>query len=357
MRWMCVAAVIITLVIPDARAQSDVAAPIVLGEFVADSMPTPQCHASSLIELDGTPAVAWFGGSYEGSPDVGIWFSRREAEGWSVPARIADGIMPGDTARACWNPVLHMGSDGSLLLYYKVGPTPREWWGMVKRSCDGGRSWSDPVRIPDGFVGPVRNHPIAVEGGELLHPSSTELHGWQVWMERSTEDGEGWSKVGPLNDTSSIEAIQPALVRMEDSILAVGRTRQGRLFRTVSHDEGWSWSPMTLCDFLCSNSGVDAVRLRDGRLLLVYDHARNDPARWSVGRDTITVAVSEDGISWEAGCVLEIEKGAEFSYPSVMQSADGAVHVTYTWKRKLIRHIVIDPTRLQGRPFRGLEWE
>ncbi len=351
------AVVMIALLAPlTAWQQPDTMSPVVLTEFVADSMPTPQCHASSLIDLEGVPAVAWFGGSYEGSPDVGIWFSRRDADRWSIPVRIADGEMPDGTTWACWNPVLHAGRDGSVELFYKVGPNPREWWGMMKRSCDGGVSWSAPVRLPAGFVGPIRNHPLAVADGALLCPSSTELHGWQVWMERSAKEGEEWSKVGPLNDTASIEAIQPALVRMGDSILAVGRTRQGRLFRTVSHDEGRSWSPMTLCSLLCSNSGVDAVRLVDGRVLLVYNHARNDPASWSVGRDTIAVALSEDGIRWDAGCVLEIEKGAEFSYPSVMRSADGSVHVTYTWKRRLIRHVVLAPRRLHGRPFRGLEW-
>jgi alpha-L-rhamnosidase len=141
--------------------------------------------------------------------------------------------------------------------------------------------------------------------------------GWQVWMERASVRWEDWTRVGPLNDTQFIEAIQPALVRMGDSILAVGRTKQGKLFRTVSHDEGESWSPMALAELLCSNSGVDAARLHDGRILLVYNHARNAKSSWSAGRDTLTIALSSDGLRWEAGCVLEIEKGAEFSYPSV----------------------------------------
>ncbi|MBK7260208.1 MAG: exo-alpha-sialidase [Ignavibacteriae bacterium] len=340
-----------------APAQTDTSSAVILTEFVADTMPTPQCHASSVVDLDGVPAVAWFGGSYEGCADVGIWFSRREVDGWSAPVRIADGKMPGDTVFACWNPVLHVARDGSLVVFYKVGPNPREWWGMMKGSRDGGRSWSPPERLPEGFVGPVRNHPLRTAGGGLLCPSSTELTGWQVWMEHMDAGGKEWSRVGPLNDTASIGAIQPALVRMGDTILAVGRTKQGRMFRTVSRDEGESWSPMALCEFLCSNSGVDAIRLHDGRLLLVYNHARNALNSWSVGRDTITVALSADGVHWEAGCLLEVEKGAEFSYPSVMQSADGLVHVTYTWKRGKIRHIVLDPARLRGRPFRGVEWE
>lgn len=341
-----------------AHAQRPLSAAVVTQEFICDTMPTAACHASSIIFIDGDPAVAWFGGSYEGCADVGIWFSRRAGGTWGTPVRIADGAGAQGEQFACWNPVLHRLKDGSVLLFYKVGPNPRAWWGMMKRSFDGGTTWSAPMRIPDGCVGPVRNHPLETASGELLCPSSTESTGWKVWIERTPDAGRTWTLLGPLNDTSAIEAIQPALVDMGvQGILAVGRTKQGRLFQTVSRDTGWTWEPMTLGGFLCSNSGVDAVRLRDGRVMLVYNHARNDPARWNVGRDTMAVAVCADGKHWQAGVLLEVERGAEFSYPSVALSPDGLVHITYTWKRQKIRHLVLDPTKVPGRPFRGVEWE
>jgi len=244
------------------------------------------------------------------------------------------------------------------MLFYKVGPNPREWWGMFKTSRDAGVTWSAALRIPEGSVGPVRNHPMTLPDGELLCPSSTERSGWKVQMERTPDRGRTWTVVGPLNECAQIEAIQPALANMgEGRILAVGRTKQGRLFRTTSPDGGWSWTPMTLCDFLCSNSGLDMIRLADGRYLLVYNHARNKPGAWNVGRDTLAVALSSDGTRWEAGCLLEVEKGAEFSYPSAMQTGDGFVHITYTWKRTKIRHVVLDVEHLRARPFRGVEWE
>ena len=67
-------------------------------------------------------------------------------------------------------------------------------------------------------------------------------------------------------------------------------------------------------------------------------------------------AVSRDGTTWSAALVLENEPGGEFSYPAVIQAADGLVHITYTWKRQRIRHVVLDPAKLELRPIVGGEW-
>ena len=84
--------------------------------------------------------------------------------------------------------------------------------------------------------------------------------------------------------------------------------------------------------------GVDAVTLMDGRHLLVYNHT-------PIARSPLNVAVSKDGKAWTPALVLEDQRG-EYSYPAVVQSRDGLVHVTYTWKRQKIKHVVIDPTKL-----------
>jgi predicted neuraminidase len=243
------------------------------------------------------------------------------------------------------------------MLFYKVGPNPREWWGMLTTSRNGGVSWDKPIRLPDGLVGPVRNHPVEFADGSLLCPSSSEDHGWQVWMERTTDRGRTWTKAGPLNDTTRIEAIQPSiLVEPGGGLLALGRTKQGRMFSMTSVDEGRTWTPMRLLDFICSNSGIDGVTLADGRRVVVYNHARNAAGDWRVGRDTIAIAISADGQNWQKGCLIETEPGAEFSYPSVLQTGDGLLHVTYTWKRNRIRHVILDPALLKGTPFRNGEW-
>ncbi len=130
---------------------------------------------------------------------------------------------------------------------------------------------------------------------------------------------------------------------------AVGRTRLGKLFEVWSEDQGRTWGPLSLLPLPNPNSGIDAVMLRDGRSLLVYNHTTN-------GRSPLNVAVSRDGKVWDAALVLEDEPGQEFSYPAVIQTADGLVHATYTWHRTRIKHVVIDPAKLRLTPIANGAW-
>ncbi|HMC12304.1 MAG TPA: exo-alpha-sialidase, partial [Pirellulaceae bacterium] len=133
---------------------------IVTGEFIYETAPFPQCHASTIaLGRDGLVA-SWFGGTRERHPDVGIWVSRHDGKGWSAPVEVANGIQDATTRHPCWNPVLFQMPDGPLLLFYKVGPSPSTWWGMLIRSDDGGRSWSKPEKLPDDIPGPIKNKPI-----------------------------------------------------------------------------------------------------------------------------------------------------------------------------------------------------
>src|SRR5690606_36525124 len=123
-------------------------------------------HASTIAETtDGTLIAAWFGGTEEKHEDVGIWVSRREGKRWSPPVEVANGVQyhtpdGGVHRHPCWNPVLYQPNDSALLLFYKCGPSPSEWWGMETRTGDGGKSWSFPRRLPEGILGPIKNKPV-----------------------------------------------------------------------------------------------------------------------------------------------------------------------------------------------------
>jgi predicted neuraminidase len=289
--------------------------------------------------------AAWFGGSDEGASDVGIWLSHCNTKGWSAPVEVADGIQAAAATEAagkrfpCWNPVLFRSSTGELLLFYKVGPSPSRWWGMLKRSTDDGTSWSAAERLPDGTLGPVKNKPVLLAGDILLCGSSTEHDGWRVHLEATSDFGKTWKKTGPINDGREMGLIQPTIFTHADGKLQIlCRSRQKHVVESWSDDDGISWTPPRETLLVNPNSGIDGVTLADGRLLLVYNHT-------SKGRSPLNVAVSTDGIDWQAALVLEDSAG-EFSYPAVVQTADRQVHVTYTWNRKKIRHAVIDPDRL-----------
>lgn len=313
-----------------------------VAEFVNDPMPTPSCHASTIAEGTTGLVAAWFGGAREGAKDVGIWLSRQEQGAWSPAKEVANGVQADGARHPCWNPVLFRPKRGPLLLFYKVGPSCDRWWGMRMTSDDGGATWSPAQRLPDGIIGPVKNKPVELAGGLLLCGASEELGGWTAHMEWTSDNGATWARTAPLNDANKIGAIQPALLLLADGrVQAVGRTRQRKIFSMTSADQGKTWAPMALTDLPNPNSGIDAVTLRDGRHLLVYNPVEK-------GRSPLAVALSKDGVVWKDVLTLENEPNREFSYPAVIQTADGRVHVTYTWKRLKIRHVVIDLEKVEG---------
>lgn len=347
---VCALAIVNTAV----TACSEPQTPVVASEFVYEAAPYPSCHASTIVEADGSLIASWFGGTHERHPDVGIWVAHKgidgEGEGWSTPVEVANGVVDGERFPT-WNPVLFKPSSGPLLLFYKVGPTPQNWWGMLITSDDGGRSWSAPRRLPEGIVGPVKNKPIELEDGVVLCPSSTEDHGWRVHFERTPDNGRTWEATPPVDDPESIRAIQPSLLRHGGGVLqAIGRTRSSGVFQTWSYDNGRTWREMTTTGLPNPSSGTDAVTLADGRHLLVYNHNPNYK-----GRSPLNVALSDDGKSWRAALVLEDENEhkAGYSYPAVIQSSDGLVHITYTWRRERIKHVVLDPSRLDPSRLEG----
>ncbi len=311
---------------------------VVTSEMIFEDAPHASCHASTIVWTQGGLVAAWFGGTAEGEDDVGIWLSRRGSRTWSTPREVArDGDHP------CWNPVLFEAENGPLQLYYKVGPSPREWWGMVIESADGGATWSSPRRLPEGILGPIKNKPVRLGGGVVLSGSSTEHAGWVVHMELSADGGRTWTKTGPLNDGKIISAIQPTVLpHAEGGVQILCRSRQGRIAESWSMDRGLTWSPMTLGELPNPSAGIDAVLLDDGRALLVYNHTTR-------GRESLDVASSADGRSWRRILSLENQEG-EYSYPAVIQAPDGLVHVTYTHRRRHIKHVVIDPRKLDSSP-------
>ncbi len=326
-------------------AVAALAQPMPSAEFIFESAPFASAHASTIVETDDGLVAAWFGGSKEGANDVGIWLARRAGGTWTPPVEIATGAQAEGVRYPTWNPVLFELRPGELALFYKVGPSPRAWWGMVRTSTNHGRTWSDARRLPDGVLGPIKNKPVRLPDGTMLSPSSTETpetpSTWRVHVERSRDNGATWEIIRPPSaaDGAPIEAIQPSiLLHGGGRLQALGRTRSGRVFETWSVDSGRTWTPVALTALPNPSAGTDAVTLKDGRHLLVYNHTPK-------GRTPLNVALSSDGKVWEPAHVLESEPG-EYSYPAVIQTRDGLVHITYTWKRERIKHVVLDPARL-----------
>ena len=185
---------------------------VAAAEFIYDQAPFPQCHASTIVESAEGLVVAWFGGTAERNPDVEIWVSRLTPEGWSKPVEVGNGIQSPDKRYPCWNPVLFQPWQGPLILFYRVGPSPDSWWGVMKTSKDNGRTWSDAMLLPKGFLGPIKNKPIELQDETILCPTSTENEGWKVHFEKFWYKSGRWEKIGPINDGKEFGAIQPSIL-------------------------------------------------------------------------------------------------------------------------------------------------
>ena len=308
--------------------------------FPLEGRPTPGCHASTIEQTtDGQIVAAWFAGADEGEDDVGIWVSRLENGAWSRPVEVANGVMSPQKRYPCWNPVLFQPKGAPLVLFFKVGPTPDAWWGEMIVSEDNGRTWTARRRLPPTVMGPIKNKPVQLADGRILCPSSSEHAGWRVHVEVA-RDADDWEVIGPLDDPAGIGVIQPTILTYPDNRLQMlCRTRRkGFIAQSWSADGGRTWGEMSPTTLPNPNSGIDAATLRDGRQLLVFN---NTPR----GRTPLNVAVSSDGKEWNVVLTLENKPG-EYSYPAVIQTADGRVHITYTYLRKSIKHVVLDPDKL-----------
>ena len=312
--------------------------------FAIGSAPFASSHASTIVQLkNGDLLAAWFGGTDEGNPDVAIWSARRTASGWSRPIELAS-----EPHIACWNPVLFHSGDKRLWLYYKYGPAPSTWVAARSFSLDEGRTWSPVEHLPAGLLGPIRAKPLLLDNRVIVSGTSIEAyHAWSIWIERSADNGTTWSSIGPIPLAAGQPAGRPAPDRthglIQPSIVELGKHHLRLFARSTediaricvsdSLDDGLTWSAARPLDLPNPNSGIDAVSLRDGRVVLVY----NDSA---TARFPLNVAVSHDGEHFLNFRTLESQPG-EFSYPAIIQEADGNLDITYTWNRKSIAFVQI----------------
>ena len=299
--------------------------------FIYESAPFPSCHASTLLETKDGVMAAWFGGTYERHPDVSIYTSHHKNGTWSTPVLAADGIENEVFRNPTWNPVLHRKPDGKIVLFYKEGPNPREWWGLYKVSEDEGKTWSEEIQLQPGFLGPVKNKSVQLPNGQVLYPSRFEInHVWTSHIELSDSDLKNWEKVelkGPF------QAIQPTvLFHPNNKIQVLCRTQEGVVASAWSSDNGKTWTALEAINLDNNNSGIDAVTLADGSHLLVANPLKK-------GRNKLSLFGSKDGINWTEVLVLEDEKQGEFSYPAIIQATDGTVHLSYTYNREKIKYV------------------
>lgn len=323
--------------------------------FQPGSTSFPSSHASTVVELhDGKVMSAWFGGSAEGKSDVAIWSAVRDRNGWTKPVEVVR-----EPGIACYNPVLFYTLDGRLWSYYKFGPSPSTWSAGRMFSTDNGKNWSAPEHLPAGLLGPIRAKPLVLKDGTIVSGTSFESYRtWAVWIERSTDSGVTWAKIGPIVLPVDLDAkglgekagvipadvpgstdwrfiqgiIQPSIIALEGKHLrlyARSTAKTARVTVADSEDNGVTWTQAHALEVPNPNSGIDAITLKDGRVVLIYNNT-------TTGRTPLNLAISADAEHFTPFKTLEDAPG-EYSYPALVQAANGDLLMTYTWNRKSIK--------------------
>jgi predicted neuraminidase len=297
-----------------------------------DAVRYPYNHAATIVELEGGDLlVAWGAGSRELGPDTQIVASRRSAstKTWSAPAVIAD-----KPDRADANPVLFTETSGAVHLFHveMFGETFCLGRVVERISRDGAATWGEPRIALEAVCTMVKNKPLRTSTGRWVLPAYQEaIYQSQFW---TSDDGVKWTASSPLL-TLLNNNLQPSVVECSDgTLLALMRCAgNGRFtWEGRSSDGGKSWSLKDRCDLPNPNSGLDMVRLADGKIVLIYNPSKTD-------RTPISAAIStDDGKTWSVARTIE-SGDPQLSYPAVIQTRDGMIHAVYSHRLEHIEHV------------------
>ena len=329
--------------------------------ILPNNMSGRNCHASSCLPLaDGSVLAVWFEGTKEGANDVCIHSSIRTPDGiWRPKARITE-----DNGLPHWNPVLMQLDPDTIILYYKEGTPIAKWYTLYQISKDGGQTWSASRELVPGDIGgrgPVRNKPIRLSNGWLLAPASLEETIWTCFMDLSKNNGATWRRSQAINIFHSERSGASLLEkRLDNSILrrkrgviqptiwesrpgrihALMRSSEGRIYASDSHDYGKTWSKPKKTLLPNNNSGIDAVRLPDGRIYLAYNPVAQN---WGKRYPMALACSRNNGVSWRPPVILQNGSGKdELSYPC-LRYLNGRLYLTYTENRTNLAFWILEP--------------
>lgn len=315
----------------NAGSAADPIEPVVFSsELVFEKIPwVADHHCSTLAEApNGDLLCVWFGGSYECADDQVLFLARRKkgATAWETPQVLTRGVFlhpPGNAV------IFRASPDRMMVLYDRMEeerPLRRGRWRkgqlMCRYSDDSGCTWSEDTAVMMN-VGGIRNAPITLQTGELMAPMSNPKPCFLV-----TRDGGGAWEVSGSIDTGG----QPTVVQRNDGSLLCFLRSQPKILQSESHDGGRTWTPAVPSPFRCPGAGVAMCRLDNGHLLLVFNDSALDRTPLSIVRST------DEGATWEKPVHLESNPG-EYSYPCVIRTSDGNIHVSYTFLRFSIKHV------------------
>jgi len=256
--------------------------------------------------------------------------SRNETGGgwiWSTPLEVAKPL-----GSSYWNPVLNLLPNGKITLFYKSGTTPTSWIGELLFVDENGNSLTEPQSLIDNEIGPVKNKCINWNIDLVICPSSTESSGGKGYAHidsfvpstNASAVASSYVTGQPLVATG-VRLIQPTLFVVKNgTIRALMRSSNGFVWYSDSTDIGYSWSAPQNSSIPNPDSDIDAIGTSTSGIYLAYNPERS-------GRTILSIGQSDDGLNFEQQIVLENNPSGTFSYPSIIQTSDGHLHVVYSW--------------------------
>jgi predicted neuraminidase len=295
----------------------------------------PAHHCSTIAEApNGDVLCLWYGGSYESADDQVLFLARRNAgeRAWSAPEVLVAGppLQPpgnaviftiGDRVGVLWGRM-----DASRPIRRGAGWSDCQM--MWRYSDDNGMTWSEDVEVPGLFGALPRNAGLGLDDGRFAVPLSGRVGGESGSFLLFTGDkGQTWTPSGVIPRGS-----QPTVVERSDgSLLALMRS-EPFILQSESRDGGATWSAVTSTEIACPGAGIAMTRLASGTLVLVHNNSQSERTPLSVRYST------DDGANWSEALDLVSTPG-EYSYPCIIQTSDGRIHVTYTYRRYTMMHV------------------
>lgn len=300
-------------------------------ELIFERIPeAPAHHCATITEAaNGDLVAVWYGGSYESADDQTLFLSRRKKgeRAWSTPEALIR-----DAAQPPGNAVIFRAGGRRLCLVWARMEASRPLrrgggWGQTRlqwrTSEDHGVTWSQDRPFLGGLSEGLRNVPITLASGDLLLPLAHSFA-------QSTDGGRTWVALGAVNTGG-----QPTVIERADGSLFTLLRQGPRILQSKSRDGGRTWSPAAATELDNPDAGIAMTRLRNGHLVLVFNDSTTERTPLSIARSF------DEGWTWKPPLSLESNPG-EYSYPCVIQAADGRIHVTYTFRRHAIKHLELN---------------
>jgi len=327
--------------------------------FVSHDL-TPMVHSATATETkSGKLLVLWYGGEREGAKDVAIYQNEydQKSQTWTKVsvAVTRDTLRRGNHRyiKKLGNPTIGTAPDGRLWLFFV---SSFGGWSCssinLSWSDDEGKTWqpakkiiaspfaniSSLVRTPplfykDGGVGLATYHEMIGKFGEFLH---LDTLGNVVHKSRMSR---GRDAIQPM-------VIPSSLTNAVNFMRYCGKD-DPRVWKSETEDGGLSWNEPEPIELPNPNAAVAGLRLSDGGILLAFNNSADS-------RDDMSIARSDDnGTTWRVLHSFEkVKKGAggarhEYSYPCLIQTRDGTIHLFYTWRRTKIKHVPFNQAWLE----------